>query len=114
MKQHETNPITREDLLKHIQDAKEVLATKEQFDRLINSQDFKDVVLKGFCVNDASQYNLMLNDPFTNDTMHKQAELLLNTAAGINIWIAAKNHMYENTKLSLEEAEQALGDYNGD
>lgn len=107
----ETNPtFTKADLLKEIDNTKEVLKTREQFERLINSQDFKDVILNGFCIKDASQYNLMLNDPFTNDTLHKQSKLLLDTAAGINIWIAAKRHMYENAETSLKEAQEALGE----
>lgn len=99
---------TREELLELIDKAKQVLATKPQFDRLIQSQDFKDVILDQLCIKDAAQYNLMLNDPFTNENMHKQANLLLLTAAGVNVWIAAKNHMYENAQNSLREAEEEL------
>jgi hypothetical protein len=104
--------VTKEDILKEIDNAKKILATKPQFDRLINSQDFKDVILKGLCVDDAAQYNLMLNDPFTKDTLHRQANLLLLTAAGVNIWIAAKNHMFENAANSLSELEGALEEGN--
>jgi len=105
----ETNPaIDKEQLLKDIETAKELLKTKNNFEKFINSQDFKDIILDGLCVKDAAQYNLMLNDPFTNETMHKQAELLLKTCAGINIWIAAKRHMYENAEISLREAEDML------
>lgn len=115
MLRDETTPTySKEDLLKDIETAKEVLATEEKFNRLINSQDFKDVILEGLCTKDAAQYNLMLNDPFTNETIHKQANLLLLTAAGMNIWIAAKKHMYENTRMSLEEAQKALEGNLGD
>lgn len=105
----ETNPEEyRNNLLRDIDLAKDLLKKEEQFNRLINSQDFKDVILKGFCVDDCSQYNLMIHDPFTSPELKQQAKTLLKSGAGINLWIAAKKRMFENAKLSLAEAEKAL------
>ena len=46
--------------------------------------------------------------------MKQTNKLLLLTAAGMNIWIAAKKHMYENARMSLEEAQKALEGNLGD
>lgn len=86
-----------------IEDAKEQIERKKALDRLYNNKDFKDLILEGYFVNEASRLVLLKGDLNLPDEAQEHCDKMINGIGCLRSYFQTVHHFGNMAEKGLDD-----------